>query len=104
MSRYYTPGANEYRVSKVTVNMFMAQNWNRMGKEGFKVSRADPGLILRISSILSGLGGGEFCKRVSSARSVEMDRVNLEHIVKNRLLSILSMLFNLHQVLSKAIQ
>jgi NAD(P)-dependent dehydrogenase (short-subunit alcohol dehydrogenase family) len=44
-SKYYAPLANEYRCSKAALNMLMVQYWVKLGKEGFKVFGADPGLI-----------------------------------------------------------
>ena len=44
-SKYYAPAANEYRASKAALNMLMVQYWNKLGKEGFKVFGADPGLV-----------------------------------------------------------
>ena len=44
-SKYYNPGATEYRASKAALNMLMVQYWHRLGKEGFKVFGADPGLV-----------------------------------------------------------
>jgi NAD(P)-dependent dehydrogenase (short-subunit alcohol dehydrogenase family) len=44
-SKYYNPMANEYRASKAALNMLMVQYWAKLGKDGFKVFGADPGLV-----------------------------------------------------------
>jgi len=44
-SKYHAASANEYRTSKAALNMLMVQYWVKLGKEGFKVFGADPGLI-----------------------------------------------------------
>ena len=44
-SKYYAPMANEYRASKAALNMLVVQYWVKLGKDGFKVFGADPGLI-----------------------------------------------------------
>ncbi|MCJ1249169.1 hypothetical protein MMC30_006392 [Trapelia coarctata] len=44
-SKYHAAAANEYRASKAALNMLMVQYWGKLGKEGFKVFGADPGLI-----------------------------------------------------------
>lgn len=44
-SKYYVASANEYRASKAALNMLMVQYWVKLGKDGFKVFGADPGLI-----------------------------------------------------------
>ncbi|KAH8777009.1 hypothetical protein BGZ57DRAFT_1004602 [Hyaloscypha finlandica] len=44
-SKYYHPGANEYRASKAALNMLMVQYWVRLKGEGFLVHGSDPGLV-----------------------------------------------------------
>ncbi|KAE9370657.1 NAD(P)-binding protein [Stipitochalara longipes BDJ] len=44
-SKYYHPGANEYRASKAALNMLMVQYWVRLKGEGFLIHGADPGLV-----------------------------------------------------------
>ncbi|KAI9769743.1 MAG: putative secondary metabolism biosynthetic enzyme [Geoglossum umbratile] len=44
-SKYYGAHANEYRASKAALNMLIVQYWARLGKDGFKVFGADPGLV-----------------------------------------------------------
>lgn len=44
-SKYYRPGANEYRASNAARNMLMNQYWVKLQKDGFMVFGADPGLV-----------------------------------------------------------
>lgn len=45
-SKYYAPAANEYRASKAALNMLLVQYHVKLGKDGFRVLGADPGLIV----------------------------------------------------------
>ncbi|TAQ89842.1 hypothetical protein B7494_g1803 [Chlorociboria aeruginascens] len=81
-SKYYSPAAIDYRASKAALNMLMVQYWVRLGKEGFKVLGADPGLTatnffrpLRPGAVEPEVGGERIAAVVRGERDEDMGRV-----------------------------
>ncbi|CZR63891.1 related to dehydrogenases with different specificities (related to short-chain alcohol dehydrogenases) [Phialocephala subalpina] len=84
-SKYYNPGAIEYRSSKAAVNMMLVQYWVALQKEGFKVLGADPGLcatdflnkevVLARGAVGADVGGERVAVVVRGERDGEMGRV-----------------------------
>ncbi|KAF8862566.1 NAD(P)-binding protein, partial [Acephala macrosclerotiorum] len=81
-SKYYHPGAIEYRSSKAAVNMMIVQYWVALQNEGFKVLGADPGLcatdflnkeaVLARGAVGADVGGERVAVVVRGERDGEM--------------------------------
>ena len=84
-SIYYAPQANEYRASKAALNMLLVQYTAKLGKDGFRVLGADPGLcatniidpdqLRKRGAVEPNVGGERIAAVIRGDRDADLGRV-----------------------------